>query len=48
MSKCRVCVVVLAVLSLVACAAQTARQPAVNLATEEQAVRDASAAWLSL
>ena len=47
MSKCRVCVVVLAVLSLVACAAQTARQPAVNLATEEQAVRDASAAWLA-
>ena len=47
MSTCRACVVVLAVISLVACAAQQARQPAVDLAMEEQAIRDASAAWLA-
>ena len=39
--------VVLAVFALVACAAPPAEEPAVDLAAEAQAIRDASAAWLA-
>ena len=46
MSTCRVFCVVIAVVSLAACAAQPATEPAIDLAAEEQAIRDASAAWL--
>jgi len=42
----RLCVVA-AVLFLVACAAQPAEEPAVDVAAEAQAIRDASAAWLA-
>jgi uncharacterized protein (TIGR02246 family) len=38
--------VVLAVFALVACAAPPAEEPAVDVAAEAQAIRDASAAWL--
>lgn len=47
MSKCRVFVVVLALFSLVACAAQPVDEPAVDVAAEAQAIRDASSAWLT-
>jgi len=39
--------VVLAILFLAACAAPPAEEPAVDLAAEEQAIRDAGAAWLA-
>jgi len=38
--------VVLAVFALVACAAPPAEEPAVDVAAEAQAIRDASSAWL--
>ena len=38
--------VVLAIFALVACAAPPAEEPAVDVAAEAQAIRDASAAWL--
>jgi ketosteroid isomerase-like protein len=38
--------VVLAVFALVACAVPPAEEPAVDVAAEAQAIRDASAAWL--
>ena len=47
MLKSRHYVVVLAVVALVACAAPQPQQPAVDVAAEAQAVRDASAAWLA-
>ena len=37
--------VVLAIFSLVACAAPPAEEPGVDVAAEAQAIRDASAAW---
>lgn len=40
-------VIVLAVVALAACAAPQPQQPAVDVAAEAQAVRDASAAWLA-
>ena len=46
MSRLQSSLVVLAVLSLVACAAPQAEGPAIDLVAEAQAIRDASAAWL--
>jgi uncharacterized protein (TIGR02246 family) len=40
-------VVTLAVVALAACAAPQPKQPAVDVAAEAQAVRDASAAWMA-
>lgn len=40
-------VIVLAVISLVACAAPPPQEPAVDVVAEAQAIRDASAAWLA-
>lgn len=47
MSTCRVFVVAVALVSLVACAAQPVQEPAVDVAAEAQAIRDASSAWLT-